>query len=351
MDTFPDAFHETLSHDYAYTPSFKAVFSKIQAIQHQMLITRSIETGQGSHLLDVIARFQTTSSTDLRDKAFALLALSSNPLGIKPDYSATKRTVFTKFATAYINHVENLDILCQNRWGFYTDEGDVTNGIPSWVPDFEQRDPVRLIFAQRGIFNAGRLKCKVPCYVTDGDRLIVEGVNLGEMGKVYRVMFWGPDAEWIPDEIIASETLMYAPSILSKAENAPQAFWRTLLSDCVRDPKRRLNEDGIAAYGFFLTRGNGETFQQLNCHIQFATTKNGLYCLATDNVLDGDFVVVLNGGKVPAVLRKRTGNSEGSKDKCEYILVGPAYVHGFMDGEAMTLADEGRLQKEEFVLA
>ncbi|CAD6446048.1 5fff0995-5d71-46e1-bad0-9c4b03acc019-CDS [Sclerotinia trifoliorum] len=225
----------------------EVVFSIVQAIQHQRLITGKIETGQDSHLLDVLARFQKTYSTDPKDKLFALLALTSNPLGLQPDYDATERTVFTKFATAYINHVGNVDILCQSRWKHYVVNKDITHGIPSWVPDLGRRWPVRLIFAQRRIFKAGGLKCSVTCNVTNEDRLIVEGVNLGEVNRRYPIPNRKLTTEWIPDELKVSKTLMYAPRILSKAESAFQAFWRTLLSDCVRYPMRRLNEDEYAS--------------------------------------------------------------------------------------------------------
>lgn len=360
VDTFPDAFHDVFTHGERYHQTFKTTFSTIQAIQHQRMITRNVEKGQDSHLLDVLARFQSTSSTDPRDKLFALLALSSDPLGMKPDYSASKRSVFTKFATAYINHSENLDILCQSRWGFHTDEGDILDGIPSWVPDFEQQHPVHLIFAQRGIFSAGGLRCKVPCNVTNKDQLIVEGVSLGELSKVDNIPYWKSIPEWMTNTITAFETSIHTPNVLSKTENVFQALWRTLLTDCFRYPMRRLKEEDITSYGSIFTswiRGDTAELEIPGLDLQmelwprkFATTKDGLFCLTTLEAKDGDFIVVLGGAKVPVVLRRIIRDSEESTDQHEYILVGPAYVHGFMDGEAMTLADEGKLEKEEFVL-
>ncbi|EDN99886.1 hypothetical protein SS1G_02744 [Sclerotinia sclerotiorum 1980 UF-70] len=331
-DKFPGAFDETLTNSYDVSiPSCEVVFSVVQAIQHQRLITRSIKTGKDSDLLDVLARFQKTYSTDPKDKLFALLALTSNPLELKPDYLAAKMTVFTKFAAAHINHVQNLDILCQSRWRHYFLEEDITYAVPSWVPDLEQRWPVPLIFSQRGIFKAGGLECNVPCNVTDKDRLIVEGVNLGEVNRSYTMHGWELTADWIPDELKVSETLMYTPSILSRAENGFQAFWRTLLSDCVRYPTRRLNEDEYASYGSAFDswkRGDitadelpyfdlkGELEQR-----DFLITENGLYCLAPSHVRKSDFVVVLKGAKIPVVLRKIT---EKSKDKSEYIFAWPS---------------------------
>jgi hypothetical protein len=33
-----------------------------------------------------------------------------------------------------------------------------------------------------------------------------------------------------------------------------------------------------------------------------------------------------------------------------FSLVGEAYVHGFMDGEALALVNEGRLKEKEWIL-
>lgn len=124
---------------------------------------------------------------------------------------------------------------------------------------------------------------------------------------------------------------------------------------------RRLNQEEIESYGsvFISCWERGETatitlpgfvIQRELSDRSFAITKSGLYCLVTDDALEGDFVAILKGAKVPVVLRRRIGDVEDSKDRCEYHLIGPAYVHGLMDGEAMALADEGILEKQVFML-
>jgi hypothetical protein len=59
---------------------------------------------------------------------------------------------------------------------------------------------------------------------------------------------------------------------------------------------------------------------------------------------EGDIVAVLYGGRTPFILRPK------SEKNTEYLLVGPAYVHGFMDGEVFAFRNEGVLQAREFVL-
>ncbi|KAK4445121.1 heterokaryon incompatibility protein-domain-containing protein [Podospora aff. communis PSN243] len=60
----------------------------------------------------------------------------------------------------------------------------------------------------------------------------------------------------------------------------------------------------------------------------FFVSSGGHFCFATDDVEPDDEVWLLEGGKTPFVLRPR---AEGG-----YQLVGDAYVHGVMYGEAMT---------------
>jgi hypothetical protein len=59
---------------------------------------------------------------------------------------------------------------------------------------------------------------------------------------------------------------------------------------------------------------------------------------------EGDIVAILYGGRTPFILRPDPVNQTG------HFLVGPAYVHCFMDGEAITSRDARNLEEREFVL-
>lgn len=56
---------------------------------------------------------------------------------------------------------------------------------------------------------------------------------------------------------------------------------------------------------------------------------------------EGDVVCVLYGSQTPHVLRVTVNPSEDT-----YAIIGPAYVHGFMDGEAFTWQSQGRLKEQ-----
>lgn len=73
---------------------------------------------------------------------------------------------------------------------------------------------------------------------------------------------------------------------------------------------------------------------------RFFVTEGGYIGNGPPRVRPGDEIYVLPGGKMPFVLRRGTmgeiGSSLDSDFQSHHKLVGDCYVHGIMDGEAMT---------------
>ncbi|KAL8939165.1 MAG: hypothetical protein Q9211_002859 [Gyalolechia sp. 1 TL-2023] len=84
-----------------------------------------------------------------------------------------------------------------------------------------------------------------------------------------------------------------------------------------------------------------ETLQSSLMFKRFLVTETGLIGLAPSNVQVGDLVCVFLGGRVPFTLRE---NGD------QYTLVEETYLHGFMDGRAIELANEGQLEISNFCL-
>lgn len=72
---------------------------------------------------------------------------------------------------------------------------------------------------------------------------------------------------------------------------------------------------------------------------KFARTENGYYVLGPKVLEKGDIVCVLFGGKAPFCLRPQ---HQG------YVLVGECYMHGYKDGEAMKMLEQGELLEQAF---
>jgi hypothetical protein len=67
----------------------------------------------------------------------------------------------------------------------------------------------------------------------------------------------------------------------------------------------------------------------------------------------GDLVAILAGGKVPYILRPKAASKspgeDGNLGRC-YTVVGDAYIHGIMDGEALKEVEQRGRKMEEIIL-
>ena len=82
----------------------------------------------------------------------------------------------------------------------------------------------------------------------------------------------------------------------------------------------------------------------------FACTVHGLFVLTRRYVRAGDIIAVLDGGKLPVVLRRVPKNRNDEFEEL-YHLVCIAYVHGLMDGEVEEAVARGWLKKRDILLA
>jgi hypothetical protein len=68
---------------------------------------------------------------------------------------------------------------------------------------------------------------------------------------------------------------------------------------------------------------------------QLVVSDAGHVCLAPTGVRRGDEICVLYGGRAPFVLRQAERDPDGYGDRLLYRIVGEAYVHGVMEGQAV----------------
>ncbi|KAJ3481831.1 hypothetical protein NLG97_g7721 [Lecanicillium saksenae] len=84
--------------------------------------------------------------------------------------------------------------------------------------------------------------------------------------------------------------------------------------------------------------GGGDAFKWsheaslISRHRRLGLSAQGHFVLGPDSMEPGDAVVVLYGGVAPFVLRRR-----GPKSEDGWTLIGECYVHGMMNGEALTM--------------
>ena len=388
-----NAFHRTSGHDIYDEGHFsasdaKALFDPFREVEHQRQL-RQRQAVQPNGLLDVLARFKRARASDPRDKIYGLLGLVAAPHGVVVDYARSPAAVFTDTAAEIINLHGNLDIICQNPFPGWQDnaqglrKGETTPAIsrlPTWVPNFAHEpsmyesdaDPefANLLFAQRNIYAAGTAECRVPCEVVGGRLLRARGVVLGTMRHR------SPEQQQINshDKSLATQARQYREwadefigptagennedndetSVLYRTrEPVWQAFWRSLVVDCAAYPMERLPPSKIESVSMKRSEGkdavdmafaaSSTVLRRLWGRWNFGMTENGLFVRHRQAIRQGDLVVVLDGGKVPLVLRW------AATSEC-FVVVSTAYVHGFMDGEAEAEVRDGRMEKKDFLL-
>ncbi|RBR07518.1 uncharacterized protein FIESC28_10599 [Fusarium coffeatum] len=405
-----DAFHMYRSHENSF-PVWGEIFVTVKLIEDQRRLFREPENVH-SGLMDVVTRFREMESTDPRDKIFGLLGLVTENHGIEIDYTKSVGELYQETTIALINLSGNLDILCQNP--FEGNDGHKAlqeaghRNTPSWVAEFDAKhqDSVAPIFAQRDIFGAGLKCCETPCRLLGKDQriLALRGTILGKVKPILQnpsknyLVKGIMDLYFDRDTILNPSAHIYAPSIngktVSTGETCISAFWRTLVKDCTIPPRmrrlrqkeidilnvtnqERLREGEINVFSFQIASDRHESYSIFSYELgdgfdyadvddgsnmtkvrndtilrefMFVMTENGLFVLARWHVREGDVVAVLDGGKVPMILRKAEAieNEEGPGDV--YRVVCAAYVHGFMDGEAETGVEEEWLKKQDIML-
>jgi hypothetical protein len=116
-------------------------------------------------------------------------------------------------------------------------------------------------------------------------------------------------------------------------------------------PTRSLISDGKDSLGVeFLKRVRDVVWNRKF----FSTAKEERLGLAPDTAKVGDIVCVFYGCSVPVIIREIKDRDRERRDmnKQEYQFIGEGYLHGMMDGEAVSGARRAELKdkEEDFIL-
>jgi hypothetical protein len=361
---YTDAFHDSYSHAVNTAYGWGEMFGTAKHVMNQREATAKILQGGESTLLDVLARFKHTEATDPRDKIYALLGLVNDSIGVEVDYTKSVAETYAGVAVALINSSANLDILCQCPWELQHSNPDLppVKGLPGWAPDFRSNQNGKFMFAQRGIYSAGRPTCSVPC-VVEGSTIVLRGYCLGllhaskdtDLSEIRRYPYnIGMSVRhWAYANLATDESGKIVHHKHHTGEDQLQAFWRTLVGDCKGDPQKRLSPLEIARdYAAVRDLVDEPTKPEHIFNItsslfahrllvingwRFYTSASGLFVLAQPTALAGDVIAILDGAKTPMVLRPTGKCADGNET---YVPICGAYVHGFMDGEVLKLGSE-----------
>ncbi|KAL1631234.1 hypothetical protein SLS56_004482 [Neofusicoccum ribis] len=343
------------------------------------LLRRKLHTGQEMTLHFLLRETRPFSVTDPRDKIFAILGIYGGDCPIKADYTKEKAEVFVEATKWIIGHEKTLDIFGQ----IGAPEGRDSD-LPSWVPDYgsvsDSHDPViELCIPQAKHRASGGTSpstwwplaqhpntLQTTSYHLD---TLVSTVDVPTVHRTEQILWFSRLASSLGPQYVTGETVL-------------DAFWRTCVTDemalCEQPaPTSYLKALGVHARvaASNIADADGEMFQSLSNQVldeltsQYFTCANlsdkkkarevvtevilhfgsrahnrklfvtsaGYLCLVAASAIVGDEVHVIAGAKVPFILRREEKGFV--ETHCGglglYKLIGEAYVHGMMKGEAL----------------
>jgi hypothetical protein len=294
-------------------------------------------------------------ATDGRDKINSLLGLATaaDCALVEPSYQISVRQLYSEMARHILNDNDiSVNILC-----FAVNSPN--HDLPSWVPDWSQSNYERRMWMPHGGYHASiharsKLFIRVACGLLGIYGYIVDNVMHYDANS-----FSHDDVRLKTSEIVNNieELVAHRFSMRQSVENSSlsynncEALWRTLLADRARNgPKTGLSNGAVSPeygrqYEVFRERAQPpNTFMpeylpsvrkerfvepfltSLKVQdSQFFITSKGCFGLGPLGLQAGDLVIILDGADMPFVVRERG-------PYCQ--LMGCAYVHGLMQGEA-----------------
>ncbi|KAF2269756.1 hypothetical protein CC78DRAFT_452837 [Lojkania enalia] len=331
--------------------------------------------GHKYRLLELLELFAYTEATLERDKIFSLLGLSLDCKGpaFDPDYESNFETVIRRYATEFIRQGYTMSLL--SRAGL-SKSYPFSTWLPAWT---RQRFPSTLSTwrSTRGAFHAGGTQSsRAQVLESDARLLKVSGKSFD---TIVRMSDKRPDEQDIISIVTHIQTSLATLSSYPTGEpprslsltlpiasaktpvrepvlSLPQLSFTTHsnLQDWPDDleakiPKVDLMHDFLA----FCKRPKDqrpvgwqywETAAALLNRLGNGTlcfTRKGYVGLVPGAAEVGDEICILYGGATPFILREDRG-STGT-----YSLVGEAYIHGIMHGEALA---QRNVPRRDFVL-
>lgn len=243
-----------------------------------------------------------------------------------------------------------------------------TFDLPSWVADWKThdikfRDATRItLFMKRYSADGGRRSLAQ----SRGHRLFTYGVQIAKVDTGCPIgrtpttreelkLLWDFTKETFTDTTRYSReqslrtafwlTMCGGLDVLSRSTDTKQLFYERLkpeeYASAVEVWEREVYA-GEEEEAFKLTN----LFELMTFRRGFLITDMGDIGFTPKLSWRNDVVVVLAGGSLPYVLRP----SYTSGNRNEYTLVGDAYIHGFMHGEAFQMVEEGTMILAPFVI-
>ena len=293
---------------------------------------------------------QERKATDPRDHFYAITGLMKNPitrlpLGPVPDYRLQPAQLFREQTLNLMQQSKSIDLL-DRAIGV-----DARNflGLPSWVCDWSHFKPMGWLSSLNSASNGHEHRF---CHVAAGT-FVIAGVLLGVVSKLGNLV--NPnDAEDIAVKVEQWQHLTGKYQAFDVRTVLRAAFLGMIMPR--EGQHRRLTPDDITLLedwwwqwiiGMKRLPGPIESPDIWTTHACFRyhmdrdrvyATREGHFGVGPRTLCVGDQIFVVQGARVPLILRALDGNSIAASSPHpgrDYSYVGRCYLHGYMDGEAV----------------
>jgi hypothetical protein len=345
---------------------FSKEFTKLRIHFYELLrrllypITGFLRSNIGEGPLDLLMRWRHREATDPRDKVYALMGLV--PGNILPsakmyDYEMSPSLLFAKVTFDLIQEEKGLRPLIGS-----CEMPHKTPDVPSWAIDFANRNRIgrRQLkwwnhshrYREFSACGAHAVQTSLHGY---GKFLELTGLLVDEVEQtsswVYELQYDAPiisralsDFAKHCGDLISEWRIMHGDSLEYVAGGTwNSALSRALIGDLIMAElplgrAKHAHENYLINLQAALHDKSSGSIRESFCGMvpnqAFFITKKGYIGMGPPNTKPGDQVWILYGGRVPFVLRKSLGDSASSETQ-KLKLVGNAYVHGIMDGQAV----------------
>ncbi|KAH8745951.1 heterokaryon incompatibility protein-domain-containing protein [Hyaloscypha finlandica] len=300
------------------------------------------------------------NNSDDRDSIYGFLGLMGQNFQrkIKPDYKLSTPEVYLDAAIQLALCSNSLICLSLTKYSAKN-----VRWLPTWVPSWQPLGTLEAQVWDRRVRNLIGHEIFSACgentlefQVVDGRILKVSGVKLDHV--LSDGIAGCSEALFGTEQISAMQQEwrylcginMHNRSNYVAGGKATNAFWRTLVNDKhVKEDfitRRRCQKEDCKNYRTWVDElGDSDTPYWKSVHAQnyhsnfteaclgrrFFVTKKGYFGIGPAELEEGDEIYILAGGKFPLVLRPSPESQPNT-----FELVGDCYVHGVMDGEAVT---------------
>lgn len=324
-------------------------------------------------LIMLLEHFRSTESTLTRDRLFAMLGLAcdGDEPEFEPDYESPLEDILLKYARVFVRQGRGMQLIY--RAGL----NDKSLRFPSWIPDWTVRRPNSLHDSSESVndFAASGPQQPVITCAPDSDELLVEGYTVD---CIESISAFSNEEENLAAYLDEVDTMIDSAILTQVREPREELKWKVPIAGAlyprvaasgnldlrssyqalrkylkfeetekaINKGKSKLTEDinPSAVYAMNLGQISANSYHNQGVNYltalqdtlhgwRFAVTKQGYVGTVPKLAELGDVVAIMKGGRVPFIL-KRSLTRPGA-----FRLVGECYIHGMMNGEALSLPE------------